>query len=346
MSPCQQQFSGYIGEQSETHTALQIAPLHLFRAPPQKQTEKEMQKKGFDPDYTRGMNRLDEMLFVAEQLRKLNIDPNTTHIEYFAVKAFEHIEYAKQVILSEYGEDSMHMDLLKTQEILAKWKDKDKGITYKWWVRFNYRLAGILSGYYPGKIRKKEELQELMSLFPSSVLMPVTEGDFGIITITRLMSQDVYILGLLNKKETEVDGDIMNPIEFFIHDLEHVDLSSNHNRENSPIEINYMRRFHKKLIARIESLPFDQRKKMETAYFSLFHEFPIFPLYKKTDWAKEIKDNYIDIEKLSGKYVLDNYLRGEFANESTAIETFIRFIEELKSLADSVIDELNFQLNP
>ena len=105
--------------------------------------------------------------------------------------------------------------------------------------------------------------------FPDNVVIPTT-SELGITAFNRSISQRVFPLGLSNQSMS-VDGDLMDPSDFFRHDLNHVSAFIKYKTHyTSGIEdkfnINLYDEFQKL------NLSLEQREMVENIYFLIWHE--------------------------------------------------------------------------
>ena len=235
--------------------------------------EQALKDNGFNSFYTRGLDEVYKNISLANQLRKLEVNPYTTHIESLAEAALSHIEFMSRGIdinTKEGLEQKKALDILKRR---AKRAIKNETVTYKWWLRFNYALSAIFSKGNKLNRHQLEYIDKFIPHFPASILVPTTIGEMGIIALNKAASEGVLMIGLINK-EKRVHNRSFKPIEFFVHDLEHSAVL---------MGLNYMdanvthKQFYDKLVAEIENLPTKKRKDVELIHFTLMREFALHP---------------------------------------------------------------------
>ena len=79
---------------------------------PQKTKEaEELKAQGFKSSYTKGIDEMNEMIVIGNQLRELKVDPYTIHIDYFTNKMKEHIQFVEEAVTNL--SQRRGMDLLK-----------------------------------------------------------------------------------------------------------------------------------------------------------------------------------------------------------------------------------------
>lgn len=265
--PCD---DGFIEENAlpgEMRTRISSRELILPKKP---QKEESLSQKGYSPFWTRGLNEVNEWLAVKEQLTQLKANPRITHIDYFAGKIPEHLEYIKRSLTSLPKASKRQLALegleRKAQEAITK-----KQVTYEWWIKFNYILSKILSPSYrellDGKISEDEAsmlMDSLINLFPRRILMPTIRGGLGIMTFNRTHPLNIHPMGLIRTDRTTHNRPV-SPEGFFLHDMGHANRTDHF---NSPVH----KKFHSLFIERIEGLPIEKRQNVELIYFVLIHE--------------------------------------------------------------------------
>lgn len=241
---------------------------------PEKSREEEaLQSQGYNSFWTRGLNEANEWLALKEQFTKLRVDPQVTHIDYFADKIPMHIEYIKKGILSQ----SQKNERLKALELLEKEAEKavqEQKVTYNWWIHFNYSLSKVLSPSYHEILNSKPLMNEepsvvindLIHLFPEKILIPTTKGGLGIIAFNRVHPLNIHPIGLV-KTEKKTHNRMISPQGFFLHDIGHANRNSHSTHSHTAYK-----KFHQFLIERIQDLPVEKRKNIELMYFVLTHE--------------------------------------------------------------------------
>ena len=255
-------------------TAVKSNKRRLNFIPKEHQEQSQALKaKGFKESDYRGIDEIYAMIALKEQFRKQEVNPYKTHIDYFANKVEGHLNYVKETI------PPSKQRALERLEEHARSIIQQKGVTYRWWIKFNYALSGlfgrtqedIAEGSSIGN--HKRSIDELVALFPSVVLVPLTGGETSVMTINAGSFHGIYVLGLI-RENTKLDGDLTSPRDFFEHDLGHAIAMSEYfnTRYDS---VNY-REFYGRLMERIQALPFEKRKYAELAYFILTHEVEAF----------------------------------------------------------------------
>ena len=255
-----------------------------LKIPQRTREEETLKEQGFNSEDVRGINEMNEMIVVAQRLRKLDVDPYTIHIDYFAAKIKERIQFMEEgaadswqkrrlALLREYGEKAVN----------------ERSVTYEKWIQFNGFLAEALSD---GNNKVGKSIQTFIGQFPRVLLLPTTKGIVGMITINKGIEADIYVLGLSNHPENKYDGIPGDPLDLFNHDLFHIRrILDAKNRTNSAF-YEKMREVRKQ----IKNLPMEKRKPMEFIYWSLVYEkpetAPLYPLMIRSQLMDEIPGLY------------------------------------------------------
>ena len=271
--------------------------------PPPTNRETQLAEQGYKASYTAGIDKMNEWGAVRRRLQELNVNPRTTHIEYFADQIPDHIAHIRKGLEESYfprstsdGSKLDQLQKLNNLEEEAKKAVSAGKVTYKWWLKFNGKLADLMSRkedimdeikILNPKLRKDEiddlveqenkritqdiqsTIENSVSQFPLKIIMPTTTEDIGIMTFNKAGIEGIYPTGLTNKQMVEVDGSKYNPVRFFQHDLEHSTLSGN--MHFSRYSAGH-RLFHRRVLRNMEKLPPDKRKKSEAVYFTMTHE--------------------------------------------------------------------------
>lgn len=267
-SPCEE--DGFTEEQSTLKVVRTRIYSRELTLPKKVQIEESLKQEGYSPFWTRGLNEVHEWLAVKKQLTQLKANPRVTHIDYFAGKIPEHIEYVKSSLTSlpKAGERQLALERLerKAQEAITA-----KKVTYEWWIKFNFILSKILSPSYSellnGKIPEDEAstlMDSLIKLFPGRILIPTLQGGLGIMTFNRTHPLDIHPMGLI-RTDRMTHNRLVSPEGFFLHDMGHANRTDHF---NSPVH----KKFHSLFIERIEGLPIEKRQNVELIYFVLIHE--------------------------------------------------------------------------
>ena len=154
--------------------------------PPRTQEAEALNKKGFGPIYTRGLDEVNEWIAVADQLRKANVDPYKTHIGCFADKIAAHIVHLRKLIMSfdTEPEKGKALEYVEQMETEAEQAINEKQVTYQWWINFNHKLLQF--GKTPsGDFNHENTLKKLIHYFPMVILMPTSIGEMGVIAMNR-----------------------------------------------------------------------------------------------------------------------------------------------------------------
>ena len=232
--------------------------------PPKTKEEKLLREQGYGPAYTRGIDESNEWIAVAKGLRNLNANAYITHIEYFADKIPEYIEYIRKAVMSlDLPGKREKLDKIRRLEKQAKKRLKDEGVTYSWWVQFNYELVSVI-GSSPFA---QYDISAVVSFFPLSILMPTVIGEVGIMAINRMGLHGVDPVGMVTDyRRVDAMGEV-SPQTFFVHDIGHAI-----SRIMKRARASYNSQLYEELMEMVKSLPVEKRKNMEFAYFMLMHE--------------------------------------------------------------------------
>lgn len=232
----------------------------------------QLTEQGFNSSYTGGIDYISQWVMIRKQLIEQGANPRTTHIEYFANQVPIHIAHIRKSLKTEFtgGRLRQLRNRLKNLEKEAYRVILRKKVTHEWWLRFNFRLARIMSGFATN-MRENIDTSSL-SFFPIMVIIPAiqTKEGLGIITFNRAGLEGIYPAGLINQKTKMADGNALSAPDFFIHDIFHFYAGGNQ------LYLEYsagQRLFHKRLLDNIERLPQEKRKKAEAVYFSMTHEY-------------------------------------------------------------------------
>ena len=246
----------------------------LLRVPSRTNEEKRFKERGFSTAYVRGIDEVNEWIGVVRQIRKLKVNPYKTHIDYFADKVKAHVEYIRE------GLPDSELLAIRALERLEKHADRtiqQEGVTYDWWLRFNYALSRIYDltkdteniikeVYGPTKVN----IHNLVNRFPAYIIMPTIIGKMGVVAINRANIEDIYIGGLINKAEGGHGKQLVSPGWFLNHDI------GTHAVKSINVKSTYFNKgyetFYEKLVERIQRLPTEKRKNAELAFFILMHE--------------------------------------------------------------------------
>ena len=193
---------------------------------------------GYGPEHTKGWAEIQEQIAFAQAIRSLAVPahPYKTHIEYFANKIPIHVEYIEKGILER---DDLSVQQAQTaQQMLEELKQeaalaiRQKRVSYVWWFNFNLLLIKAAAGeemnsddFQDGLKNMNTRLKtylgmEVIEFFPFRMILPAIEGELGIMTLNQALAHNVWPIGLVTKT-TKVDGRLMNPEEFALHDIGH-----------------------------------------------------------------------------------------------------------------------------
>ena len=237
------------------------------------QEEKALKLKGYNSFWTKGLDEVQEWLIIKKQFIALEVNPHTTHIDYFANKIPQHIEHIRSGLKFQHKSIvNKQRKALKHLEKKAKQAINKRKVTYNWWVKFNYALSKVLSPSYYEILAPKSSTNEeglmiinsIIDLFPEKILMPTIKGGLGIISLNRVHPMNIYALGIVKTDKT-THSRTVSPQGFFLHDIGHA------NQHHNPIQT-AEKNFHTLLAKQIQNLPIEKRKNAELIYFLLTHE--------------------------------------------------------------------------
>ena len=233
--------------------------------------EADMAKQGLHPGMFQGLDEAYKLNYLADHLRKSNIDPSKTHIEDFSKQILGRIRHVREDAIDAIetlskSQGERRERLFDELALEASKRQKEKRVTYEWWLQWNYRLTQALE---PRSLSKMAELEDIINQFPNVVALP-TRKDLGIMAINKSISENVFPLGIaVNSRYA--DGVDMDPSYFFTHDINHIILIAKPNRrevyDNSSTTL---REFYEKL--QNQDIPVAQREQVELVHFLLTHE--------------------------------------------------------------------------
>ena len=286
------------------------------------ESQADMEKQGYHPRYIAGLDNVKTNLQIAHSLRqrfsdsKNLIDFEKAHIPEFSYLIDSHIDFIERGIRSQNFSDKItRLNQLNQLRYEARSAKKAEQITYRWWLKFNLRLAilatpqkhrytnGDYFGYYfenkwtktdrqntsyNNTLRIMEDgLNTYLKLkhhqFPKKILIPIMKGNLGIMSINRTYGTRVHLIGLVNTA-IEVHDTLLSPIRFFRHDLSHAD--------GIDVDTNL---FFNLFIQKLMHLSKLERERVELIFFELTHEFRS-NLLKTNLSIQEIVEQKINID--------------------------------------------------
>ena len=250
-----------------------------LKIPPKREFE-TLEAQGFDLEHIKGIDEMVEMIAVGKQWREWGLDPDV-HSDYLAGKMKQHIQFMEEGVrnpgqrqrlklLKEYGEKAV----------------EEKRVSYEKYIKFNAMLAKALGH---DKFGIGASIEDHIAMFPKIILLPTIEGIVGYITMTDGIDADIYVHGLTNEELTEYDGIQGDSFDVFDHDLLHTMRIINAKHRNNTFFYKIMKLVGEK----IKHLPFEKRKDLEIARWSLMHEIPLaFPSFIREDLMQELPSLY------------------------------------------------------
>ena len=246
----------------------------VLPVPPKTNEEQAFKVQGFSSAYVRGLDKVNEWVSVISQIRKLKVNPYKTHIEYFANHIEAHVEHVRR------GLDPSSFHALRNLERLRRHAERtvqEEGVTYSWWIRFNYALSRVsdLTMSDVDVMRSPSSLSRigihnLVNRFPAYVVMPTIMGKMGVMSINRATQHDIYVGGLVSGKNTGHGKETVSPEWFFDHDIRvhavrAIDARSTYRDKKHGGD-------YALLIERMQSLTGEKRRNVELAYYIITHE--------------------------------------------------------------------------
>ena len=248
----------------------------------QSKEEQSLKARGFNSAYTRGINEVNEWIAVADQMRKLEVNPYKTHIDYLADKARDHIAYIREGLTSSGGRAIRNLNRL---ERIVEHAIQERGVTYSWWLRFNYALSRVYgyddvnsSGmklpraderHLVNRFPTHADERHLVNRFPTHIVMPTIVGKMGVMAINRANRYNIHPVGLLKQEERGDGLRMMGPTQFFNHDIRHAIRLIN---MSSTYFVAHYGSIYDRLWQEVETLPVGKRQNVELALFALIHE--------------------------------------------------------------------------
>ena len=186
--------SGVVGDDFIRNAGIRLEQdLQAIRNSPQ---EPLLIEQGFKPSYYAGVDQAREFNRLHEYLREIQVDPNRTHIPYFADQVEKTISDFERGLRTQnitgdliYHRMTYPEFLEKRLKILEDFKKEarkrveNQDVTYDWWAKFNTKLSILASAkillhrlasrfitfkkvddlYFVDVLRIREEIEEMMS---------------------------------------------------------------------------------------------------------------------------------------------------------------------------------------
>ena len=251
--------------------------------------EKKAQKSGYtEPGFYAGLNDVHHVTELGKYLKNHFIDPKITHIKNLILFIYKHLRHIQRGLIATHQQHKLNeLNSLK-QEALDRIGNQQ--VTLHWWLLFNIRLAALasleisenlaflnrykthdkLADYIENTENVNEDLdliQKALNAFPKKVILPTT-AHLGVLALNQPSKNGLQIVPAELSRQTRlVDGVYMTPIEDIIHEFDHI-INFQYGTplfpENPEI--------HNKIVAHMEQLPQEKRKKAEVVYWILTHE--------------------------------------------------------------------------
>ena len=238
---------------------------------PQFNKEAQMLEKGIKKEMSQGLDEAYKMNYFADYLRTSKVNPYKTHIEDFSNQIPEYIRFIREGIKG-HKDVAEILKLLDKLTLEASKKQKEKGVTYAWWLEWNMASTRLLSGFDTVYKKDEDDIKSLIEQFPDFVALPNFE-DLGIMAINKLTSENVFPLGLVNK-DVPVHNSMHDPVRFFRHDMNHASYIMRFYILNDSIlpygEVSFTA--NKEFYEKIQNLPTAQQMQAEMVYFISTHE--------------------------------------------------------------------------
>ena len=230
--------------------------------------EAQMLEKGIKKEMSQGLDEAYKMNHFADYLRKSNVNPYKTHIEDFSNQIPEHIRFVREG-LKGHRNAANRVKALDKLVLEASKKQKEKGVTYAWWLQWNFKLTSLLD---ETPLASHSFDETLIKAFPDFVVLPTFE-DIGAMAINKSVSENVFPLGIVNKP-TSADGEKLEPIDFFQHDEGHArTIIDTHSKNEGRLPYGKESFIaNKEFYEKIQNLPTAQQTQVETVYFFMTHE--------------------------------------------------------------------------
>ena len=281
---------------------------------PQFNNEVQMAQQGFTEEMSQGLDTAYKMTHLANHLRESKINPYKTHIADFSDQIPEHIRFIREG-LQGHNEAAERLELLDELALEASKKQKEKGVTYAWWLNWNEKLSRVYNKY-----EFSMNVRVFIQAFPDFVALP-SFGSLGAMAINKLTSENIFPLGLVNKP-TFADGQELTPFYFFGHDYNHaIDILR---RQIGNSNFPYGRSSSmtaKEVYEKIQDLPVNQQQQAEFVYFYITHE----------------RGGLYDVVPDSGEFLKDIYWR--IQNNISLFQLLPEHIRKNKQLIRSYIKE-------
>ena len=271
--------------------------------PPQG-TRNFVQRRVDWPLFTEGLEEADRMIQLAERMRKSQIDPLTTHIPEFENDIPQYIELIRNGIIKS-EEEPYRLRILDNLQQEAVNKIENRQVTYAWWLVWTERLSAIATNLQTFENKEVPMLRAWSSEFPNIALIP-SINDLDIQAINKLYSHKVFPIGIANEPKI-VDGTLMNPFLFFLHDANHVwSYQQAHANITANIEgyTNLYQEFQNL------NLSLEQQEMIDVIFFIIWHEH-IMRIRPAKTW-QESKEFTVEMNNDSRR---DGYLINLFQNE-------------------------------
>ena len=250
-------------------TLAEVGPVEY----PQFNNEVQMAQRGFTEEMSEGLDEAYKMSYLANHLRKSKVNPYKTHIVDFSDQISEHIRFMQEG-LKEHKDAAERLNSLDEMIKEASKKQREKGVTYAWWLQWNTNLTIIMSGNdksFYGHILFAIK-PSFIETFPDFIALP-SFANLEPMAINKLISENVFPLGLVNKPVLVHDS-MHGPVGFFQHDRLHADYITNTYILNQGRLPYGERSFtaNKEFYAKIQNLPTAQQMQAEIVYFMSTHE--------------------------------------------------------------------------
>ena len=240
---------------------------------PQFDKEAQAAKKGFKKEMFQGLDEAYKMAYLVGHLRRSKAHPYKTHIEDFSNQISEHIHFIREGIRKGGNETTEKLKTLDKLALEAEKKQKEKQVTYAWWIKWNGQLINLLSVQSDSHLQTENEnhINFLVQFFPDFVVLPTLKY-FGIMAMNKFASENISPLGLVDRT-TFADGAEWTPYKFFNHDITHArSILRNYIENNNFLYGKNSSIANKEFYDRIQELPIDQQMQVEIVYFLTTHE--------------------------------------------------------------------------
>ncbi len=172
---------------------------------------------GLPESYKRAREKRGNMDQLVRHAQVTKVIPNDTHLPILSNLVEPHLESVKKLTPPE-GPWAAEFKALEAEALKTRKKNK---VTYAWWIRFNAKLARILTS--PDKRTPINEamLQSLIDQFPKIILFPWVEGpEVSVVSEVQSFAMGAESLPLVSGPVQRCGKDVQ-PDELFAEGLKY-----------------------------------------------------------------------------------------------------------------------------